>query len=178
MGGEYRPVSGWLVVWLWLVGGSSFLCGGGRLFGSIDKCTISKNKVFMYIYSIHTRNWTCIPKIAIVFSNYFDPTSNIILLPKTRRVIMTVRFTWVIYVIRSIRLPRSSPTGCTWGPWWPFHIVHITSFTTPRQRWMNAMSGARSSFLRLGRHPNRTGSCFFFGSWKGSVEPSKKTSLF
>lgn len=144
--GGYRPVSGWLVVWLWLVGGNTFLCGGRRLFGSIDKCTISKHKIFMYIYSIHTRNWTCIPKIAIVFSNYFDPTSNMILLPMTRRVLMMLRFTLVI------RLPRSSPTGCTWGPWWPFHTLHPSQ--PPRQPWMNAMSGARSSFLRLGRHPN------------------------
>ena len=90
---------GWLVVWLWLVGGNTFLCGGRRLFGSIDKCTISKHKISMYIYSIHTRNWTYIPKIAIVFRNYFDPTSNMILLPMTRRVIMMVRFTWVIYIL-------------------------------------------------------------------------------
>lgn len=186
--GGYRPVSGWLVVWLWLVGGNTFLCGGRRLFGSIDKCTISKHKISMYIYSIHTRNWTYIPKIAIVFRNYFHPTSNMILLPMTRRVIMMVRFTWVIYIyiIRSIRLPRfyhllilihESQLHAPGEPWWPFHTLHPSQ--PPRQPWMNAMNGARSSFLRLGQHPNRTGSCFFGGgSWKGSVAPSKKTSLF
>ena len=174
-GGDTGPVSGWLVVWLWLVGGNTFLCGGRRLFGSIDKCTISKHKISMYIYSIHTRNWTYIPKIAIVFRNYFHPTSNMILLPMTRRVIMMVRFTWVIYIyytvysIAQILSPFDfdpwKPTACTWGTLVAF--PHITSFTTPKAALNECNEWGQVFILETWAAPEPNWQLFF---WGGKLE--------